>query len=306
MQLPFVKLHGLGNDFVVVDNMDSSISLTPEQVVHICDRHFGVGADGVILVQPSPHDNCIAYMHYINSDGTLAEMCGNGIRCFAKFLCDNNYVNNDQTSFFADTKRGPLQLQIHRDEKGDFESATVDMDEPILDAEQIPTLLASDFCKQVNECAVLEQTIQSPWGEFAFTCISMGNPHAICFLDAIETLPDEWFSSNEKSLETFKLNEIGSYFESHEVFPAKSNIEFIVPENDGLHMRVYERGCGETLACGTGACATLVASVLTNRSKRQNNVILRGGILHITWDKDTNHVFMTGPAEQSFTGVIQL
>lgn len=306
MEIPFVKLHGLGNDFVVIDNMDRSIELTPEQVIHICDRHFGVGADGVILVQPSDHEECTGYMHYINSDGTLAEMCGNGIRCFAKFLCDNSYIPVDQDSFIGDTKRGPLKLQIFRDAEKHFKSATVDMDEPILEAEKVPVDLPESFVENLGVSAVIEQKIASPWGDFAFTCVSMGNPHAICFLDDIESLPDECFASEEKSLDSFKINEIGSYFESHEVFPAKTNVEFIVVDEEGLHMRVFERGCGETLACGTGACATLVASVLTSRSERENDVLLRGGILHIKWDQSTNHVFMTGPAEQSFEGVIQL
>lgn len=306
MQLSFTKLHGLGNDFVVIDNFDLAISLTPEQVQYLCDRHFGIGADGVILVQPSPRPECVAYMHYINSDGTLAEMCGNGIRCFAKFLVDNHYIEANQTTFMADTKRGPLSLTIIRDEKGNFSQARVDMDEPIFNPALVPTTLPESSSTITSNPCVQEELVSSPWGDFAFTCVSMGNPHAICFLEHPESLPDEWFNTAPHTLESFKLETIGAYFESHEAFPAKTNVEFIVIKNGELHMRVFERGCGETLACGTGACASLVAAVITQRSPRHNKVHLRGGILDIIWDSESNHVYMTGPAQQSFSGTVQL
>lgn len=306
MQLDFQKLHGLGNDFVMVDDFDESIELTTEQVQHLCDRHFGIGGDGVILVRPSKHEECVAYMHYINSDGTLAEMCGNGIRCFAKFLVDNGYIDQNVSTFMADTKRGPLNLTFERDQEGKLSVATVDMDEPILDPAQVPVNLPATACERFGIECVQEQKVASPWGDFAFTCVSMGNPHAVCFFDDVAALPDEWFLAAEKSLDTFDLNRIGAFFESNEVFPAKSNIEFIVPAEDGLHMRVFERGCGETLACGTGACASLVAAAITGRSERENKVHLRGGTLSIRWDEDTNHVFMTGPAQLSFTGHVEL
>lgn len=305
MKLSFYKYHGLGNDFVMVDDMSNRISLTTDQVRFLCDRHFGIGADGVILVRPSDRPECTAYMHYINSDGTLAEMCGNGIRCFARFLVDQGYISNTTTSFIADTLRGPLSLELHYDSEGEFERAVVDMDEPILRAAQIPTTLPETYVESAGCEFVREEPLESPWGTFAFTCVSMGNPHAVCFLNDIEALPDDCFSGAEKSLDTFKLNEIGAFFENHSVFPAKSNIEFIVVDNDGLHMRVFERGCGETLACGTGACASLVAAVLTNRSERHNKVHLRGGILDITWNEN-NHVYMAGPSLCSFTGTVEL
>lgn len=305
MQIPFSKLHGLGNDFVFIDDFSRTLVLSPEQVALLCDRHFGVGADGVILVRPSQREECSAYMHYINSDGTLAEMCGNGIRCFAKFLYDHGYLNEASNSFVADTKRGPLSLTFTCDDEGAFDTATVDMDEPIFDPARIPTALPASSSSFVPGGCVQSEELDSPWGTFAFTCVSMGNPHAICFLDNMDQMSDECFVSSHHSLETLNVDKIGSYFESHETFPAKCNIEFIEMGSDGLHMRVYERGCGETLACGTGACASLVASVLTGRSKRENFVHLRGGTLAISWDTN-NHVYMTGPARQSFTGVVEV
>lgn len=305
MKLDFVKLHGLGNDFVFVDDFDEKIELTPEQVAYLCDRHFGIGGDGVVLVRPSKRPECAGYMHYINSDGTLAEMCGNGVRCFTKFLVDNGYVDASAGSYVADTKCGPLPISFELDSEGKMSVATVDMDEPILDPALVPTNLPADGVSKEGVAFVNQVPVSSPWGEFNFTCVSMGNPHAVCFFDDIQSLPAEWFLTEEKSLETFDLNRIGAYFECHEAFPAKTNVEFIVPAEDGLHMRVYERGCGETLACGTGACATLVAAVLTGRSERANKVHLRGGTLSIVW-QENNHVMMTGPATQSFTGTVEV
>lgn len=305
MELSFTKLHGLGNDFVFIDDFNESIELTPEQVAFLCDRHFGVGADGVVLVRPSKRPECAGYMHYINSDGTLAEMCGNGVRCFTKFLVDHGYVDLESGSYIADTLRGPLPISFELDDEGLVSKASVDMDEPILDPEKVPVSLPAKGLAPNGQQFVKEEPVSSPWGDFSFTCVSMGNPHAVCFFDNLELLPSDLFLSSKKSLDTFDLDRIGAFFESNEVFPAKTNVEFIVPCEDGLHMRVYERGCGETLACGTGACATLVAAVLTGRSERSNKVHLRGGTLTIEW-QENNHVLMTGPAAQSFTGTIEL
>lgn len=305
MELNFTKLHGLGNDFVFIDDFNESIELTAEQVAFLCDRHFGIGGDGVVLVRPSKRPECAGYMHYINSDGTLAEMCGNGVRCFTKFLVDHGYVDPNAGSYIADTKRGPLPISFELNDQGLMSLASVDMDEPILDPEKVPANLPAEGCAPDGSAFVKEASVESPWGNFAFTCVSMGNPHAVCFFDDIEELPSDWFLSDEKTLDTFDLNRIGAFFESNKVFPAKTNVEFIVPAEDGLHMRVYERGCGETLACGTGACASLVAAVLTGRSERSNKVHLRGGTLNITW-QDNNHVLMTGPATQAFTGTIEI
>lgn len=305
MEYQFTKLHGLGNDFVFINDWDSTINFTKEQVSFICDRHFGIGADGIILVRKSPREECAGYMHYINSDGTLAEMCGNGIRCFSKFLVDNGYVDYSSGSFIADTLRGPLAISFKTDENHHLTQATVDMDEPILNPELVPVNLEPNAQTEDGISYVKEYPLESPWGIFFFTCVSMGNPHAVCFLDDLDALDPSAFLSEERSLETFNLNQIGAYFEAHPFFPAKSNIEFVVKKGTGLEFRVYERGCGETLACGTGTCATLVAASLTGRSSRQNTISLRGGDLYISWEEN-NHVFMTGPATESFTGVITL
>ncbi|MDO5335696.1 MAG: diaminopimelate epimerase [Coriobacteriia bacterium] len=304
MKLDFVKLHGLGNDFVFVDDMAGQIELTAEQVAFLCDRHFGIGADGVILVRQSPRPECAGYMHYINSDGTLAEMCGNGVRCFTKFLVDHGYVSASDGSYVADTLRGPLPIGFKVDDAGKMTFATVDMDEPILVPAEVPTTFEATGTAP-NGAGFASGELEFEGWSFAFTTVSMGNPHAVTFLDDIEALPDAFFLGDEKSLETFDLNRIGAYFESHEVFPAKCNIEFVVKTTDGLAMRVYERGCGETLACGTGTCATVVAGVLTGHCGRVTDVTLRGGLLHIEW-KDNNHVMMTGPAVQSFVGSVEL
>lgn len=302
-QVEFVKLHGIGNDFVFIDDFEETLELSPETVAHLCDRHFGIGADGVVLVRPSKRPECAGYMHYINSDGTLAEMCGNGVRCFSKFLVDNGYVDPQSGSYIADTLRGPLPISFKLAEDGTMALATVDMDEPIFDPALVPVNAETNATAPNGEGYVRETPLESPWGTFAFTCVSMGNPHAICFLDNLDALEDGLFTSKDKRLETLDLNKIGAFFESHEAFPAKANIEFVCVEDDGLHMRVFERGCGETLACGTGSCATLVAATLTGRSARENDVILLGGTLHIEW-AENNHVMMTGPAAQSFTGTV--
>ncbi|MEG0070436.1 MAG: diaminopimelate epimerase [Raoultibacter sp.] len=306
MELDFAKLDGLGNDFIFIDDFSREIELTDEQVRRICNRHFGIGGDGVILVRPSKNSECTAYMHYINSDGTLAQMCGNGVRCFAKYLVDRGFVQSSDGAFVADTLAGPRPIKFDVDDFDHLSMATVDMGYPILDPERIPVSLSTNAQSVEGASYVGESSIDSPWGEFKFTCVSMGNPHAVCFLDNITSLPDELFiDSNYKSLTSFRLEEIGAFFESHPLFPEKTNVEFAQITPEGISMRVFERGCGETLACGTGACATLVAAALTQRSNRENVLNLLGGSLLILWDED-DHVQMTGPATESFTGTIDI
>ncbi len=305
MELTFSKLNGAGNDFVFVDDLSNEIELTQKQVAWLCDRHFGIGADGVILVRPSERPECAAYMHYINSDGTLAQMCGNGVRCFAKFLVDRGYVQASDGSFVADTLAGPKPISFEVDENEKLTQATVDMGHPILDPNEVPVAAAANAETEDGRIFAREVTIPSPWGDFAFTCVSMGNPHAITFIDDFEALPDELFTSSEKSLKTLDLEKIGAHYECHSMFPEKANIEFASVTDHGIEMRVYERGCGETLACGTGACATCVAASLTGRTGRENDLILRGGTLHIVWAED-DHVMMTGPAAESFEGTVTL
>lgn len=305
MEIDFVKLNGLGNDFIFIDDLSSEIELSAEQVQKLCDRHFGIGADGVILVRPSEDPDCAAYMHYINADGSLAEMCGNGVRCFAKYLVDHGYVQATDGRFVAGTKAGqrPITFEIDDDEK--MTLATVDMGRPILDPLEVPVTLAANAESEEGVAFVREAPVDSPWGVFSFTCVSMGNPHAVCFLDDFTLIDDALFKGDCKSLDTLDVDTIGAFFESNPVFPAKANIEFAVCDGEGIHMRVYERGDGETLACGTGACATGVAACLTGRAGSENDLLLRGGCLHIAWRED-GHVMMTGPARESFEGTVTL
>lgn len=306
MELNFTKLHGLGNDFVFVDDFSRELELTTEQVRWLCDRHFGIGADGVILVRPSANPNCVAYMHYINADGTLAQMCGNGVRCFAKFLVDRGFVSAQDGTFTADTLAGPRPIRFATDAAGRLTSATVDMGRPVLDLAAVPVSAAATSVSPQGVAFACEVPLASPWGTFAFTCVSMGNPHAVCFVDSWDEVSDALFADPaDKSLETLDLDAVGAFFERHEAFPEKTNVEFAVIEADGINMRVFERGCGETLACGTGACATNVAASLTGRATCENDVILRGGTLHVLW-ADDDHVMMTGPAAESFSGTVEL
>ncbi|WP_139653002.1 diaminopimelate epimerase [Raoultibacter phocaeensis] len=306
MELDFAKLHGAGNDFIVIDDFSREIELTAQQIAWLCDRRFGIGADGIILVRPSDTPECAAYMHYINADGSLAEMCGNGVRCFAKYLVDRRFVETKDRFLAADTKAGVRSITYSVDEAGALVSATVDMGTPALAPETVPTTLRANAESPWGEPCVLDAVVESPWGPFAFTCVSMGNPHAVCFLDDMNSLPDGLFADfTDKTLATFDLDRIGAYFEHHPAFPEKTNVEFAVASEKGIAMRVYERGCSETLACGTGACATGVAACLSGRAPRTNEVLLPGGVLAIDW-KDDGRVFMTGPSEESFSGTVRI
>lgn len=305
MNIDFVKMHGAGNDFIFIDDLSNDIELSPDQVKRMCDRHFGIGSDGLMLVRPSKHPECVAYMDYFNSDGTRAEMCGNGIRCFAKYLVDRGFVSATDKKFIADTPAGLRQITFTVDDADKLVQATVDMGAPIFDPDDVPTTLVANATTSDDISYIREVAIDNPWYDFHFTCLSMGNPHAVCFIDDFKKLPDSVFVSEEKSLATFNIPRVGAYFESHAAFPKKANIEFAHVTSDGIHMRVYERGDGETLACGTGSCATDVAAYLTKRAPRDNDLILLGGTLHIAWKKD-GHVYMTGPATQVFQGTISV
>lgn len=289
MRYEFAKLNGLGNDFVMIDDMNDEIVLTPEQVQEICDRHFGVGGDGVILVKPSPRPECAAYMDYYNSDGTKAQMCGNGVRCFAKFLVDRGIVDPQSGSFVADTLAGPKLIEFVLDEDGKLAQATVDMGAPILEPRQVPTTL--DGVDTSFGLVALEQPIDVDGSSYEFTCVSMGNPHAIAFLD-------------EGDLSV--VQSIGPFVETCDAFPENTNVEFAHVDGDAITMRVWERGCGETLACGTGACATAVAAHISGRAGRKVYLHLLGGTLEIEWRESDGHVLMTGPAAQSFIGSFEI
>lgn len=289
MRYDFAKLNGLGNDFVMIEDLNDKITLTPDQIAAVCDRHFGVGADGVIIVKPSPRPECVAYMDYYNSDGTKAQMCGNGVRCFAKFLVDRNIIDSQAGSFIADTLAGPKPISFTLDDNGKLACATVDMGAPILEPLEVPTTFGGT---------------ETPFGRVAcdaefyldgrmlrFTCVSMGNPHAVTFVD-------------KRDLEL--VNSLGPLIETCEAFPEGTNVEFAWVDGDTIHMRVWERGCGETLACGTGACATAVAAHICGHTPRKVTLELIGGTLQIEWRESDGHVMMTGPAAESFTGSFEL
>ena len=286
----FVKLHGAGNDFVFIEDLDDALEISPEQTIRLCDRHFGVGADGVIVVKPAQDPDNAGFMHYINSDGTLAQMCGNGVRCFAKYLVDFGIVEKNTPLLNVETRAGVKTISYTTDERGKLVQATVDMGAPILNPADVPTKLAFNAMTEAGEAFVKDAELESPFGTFAFTCVSMGNPHAVTFVDNCDEVDVE---------------RIGAYFESCEAFPEKANIEFATVGEEGIRMRVYERGCGETLACGTGACATGVAAYLTGRSGRENDLVLLGGTLHISYASGGT-VMMTGPAAESFRGTVEL
>lgn len=285
----FVKMHGCGNDFVMIDGMKTHIDFTEEEVKLICDRHFGIGADGIIVVRQSSNPSCAGYMHYINSDGTLAQMCGNGVRCTAKFLIDNGYVSFDaqvqKGTVVVDTLSGPKPIEFTTNEAGKMLLATVDMGAPVLYDEASPLAL------------------DSKWGTFEFRRVSMGNPHAVCFIRDWQNLPESAFTGEERSLQSFDLDAIGSFFEKHEAFPEKTNVEFVdcTQEGSELPIRVYERGCAETLACGTGSCAVFAAAIMVGERTQSCDVVLPGGRLGIAYNAD-GHLLMTGPAVCSYSG----
>ena len=278
MTIEFTKYHGLGNDFILIDNRHQAEPIvTPQQAIKMCDRHFGIGADGVIFALPGV-DNSDYAMRIFNSDGSEPEMCGNGIRCLAKFIAHLEGTEESGKSYRIHTLAGVMIPQLEADGQ-----VTVDMGMPLLTAAEIPTTLNSPDDKVINQS--LEVAEQS----WLVTCVSMGNPHCITFVEDTEAIP---------------LEKIGPQFEHHSVFPQRTNTEFIqVVRPDYLKMRVWERGAGITLACGTGACASVVAGVLTNKSDRSCTVELPGGCLQINWSEIDQRVYMTGPAEKVFTGI---
>jgi diaminopimelate epimerase len=277
MAIEFTKYHGLGNDFILIDNRSSSLPvLTPEQGIKLCDRHFGIGADGVIFALPG--ENGTDYtMRIFNSDGSEPEMCGNGIRCLAGFLADLEGESRIKDSYRIHTLAGVITPQLISGGQ-----VKVDMGLPKLLAGEIPTTLAPAQEK------VISQPLEVAGKTWNVTCVSMGNPHCITFVEDVAAI---------------ELETIGSKFEHHPAFPQRINTEFIqVVHRDHLKMRVWERGAGITLACGTGACASLVAGVLTGKCDRTATIELPGGPLQIEWSEVDQRVYMTGPAERVFTG----
>ena len=276
----FTKMHGCGNDYVYVNGFAETVKNPGEVARFVSDRHFGIGSDGLILICPS--DKADFEMAMYNADGSRAEMCGNGIRCVAKYVYD--YGLTDKTRISVDTLAGIKYLELFVEE-GKVREVTVNMGAPILEAEQIPV----DF----SNSPVISQPLDAAGKSYEVTCVSMGNPHCVLFMD--------------EDVRELDLEKIGPDFENHARFPKRINTEFVnVIDETHLRMRVWERGSGETLACGTGTCATVVAAILNGLTKDEVSVELLGGSLRIRWDREQNLVYMTGPAEVVFDGEIEL
>lgn len=277
--MKFTKMHGCGNDYVYVNCFEETIENPSEVARFVSDRHFGIGSDGMILICPSEIADFRMAMY--NLDGSEGKMCGNGVRCIAKYVYDHHLT--DKTQISLETLGGIKYLDLNIKD-GKVETVKVDMGEPVLTPSEIPVKLPGD--KIIDEpLDVLGQT----WN---ITCISMGNPHAVVFVD------------DTKSLD---LEKIGPSFEKHPIFPEQVNTEFVhVIDRKTVDMRVWERGSGETFACGTGACATAFACILNGKTDDEVLVHLVGGDLLIQYDRESNHIFMTGPATEVFSGEIQL
>ncbi|MBI2549939.1 diaminopimelate epimerase [Candidatus Woesearchaeota archaeon] len=284
--MKFVKMHGLGNDYVVFDLFDGDIRKAFDRLSEpelksfakrICDRHFGIGADGILLALPSKRKGYDGVMRIINADGSEAEMCGNGIRCIAKLIVDRGYSSRELR---IETISGVKKIVATG---GMFR---VDMGSPRLLRKEIP-MNGKAAATAVNE------PLQLKYKQIRITAVSMGNPHAVVFADDAGI-----------DIDAFDIEEIGKEIENHAAFPRRANVEFVRVLNRGeIELRVWERGVGETLACGTGSCASLVASALNERTNRKVKVHLRGGDLTVEWAKD-NHVYMTGSAAYVFSGTV--
>lgn len=273
--MKFTKMHGCGNDYVYVNLFEESVEDAPKLSALVSDRHFGIGADGLITIGPS--EVADFRMRIYNADGSEAEMCGNGIRCVAKYVYDHKLT--DQTEISVETGAGIKYLTLFV-ENDKVQTVRVDMGEPILRAEQIPVV--SD-----NE-TVIDEVISVGGREWRMTCVSMGNPHAVVFVDDVAGFP---------------LEQYGPLFENHVRFPKRTNTEFVhVISREEADMRVWERGSAETFACGTGTCACVMACILNGYTDNRVLVHLRGGDLVIEYDAQSNHIYMTGPATEVFSG----
>ncbi len=275
--MKFTKMQGIGNDYVYVNCLEEKVDHPEELAKLVSDRHFGIGSDGLILIKPSEVADFEMAMY--NADGSRGEMCGNGIRCVAKYVYDRGLT--DKTHISIETLAGIKYLELTV-EKGQVSQVRVDMGEPELLAEKIPVISQQE--------KVIDVPITAGEKEYRMTCVSMGNPHCVVFMEDVEHL---------------EIEKIGPLFENHKLFPKRINTEFVkVIDRKTLQMRVWERGSGETLACGTGACATAVAAMLNGFCEDEVQIHLLGGDLIIEWNKESNHVFMTGPAEIVFDGEI--
>lgn len=274
--MKFTKMQGIGNDYVYVNCLQETIENPSELAKKISDRHYGVGSDGLIMINPS--DKADFEMEMYNADGSRGEMCGNGIRCVAKYVYD--YGLTDKTSISVETLAGIKYLDLTV-EDGKVVLVKVDMGKPMLRPEEVPVVSEKE--------EVIDEPITVDGQEYRMTCVSMGNPHAVVFID--------------QDVKEFPLETVGVKFENHERFPKRVNTEFVnVLDRHTAQMRVWERGSGETLACGTGACAVAVACALNGLTEDEVTVKLLGGDLQIKWDREKNTVYMTGLAEVVFDG----
>ena len=288
--MQFTKMHGLGNDYVYVNCFTQTVAAPAELAIPISDRHFGVGSDGLILIEPSTVAD--ARMRMFNADGSEAQMCGNGLRCVAKYVYDHNLARTHTefslpgqgtfpTSLRIETRRGILTVGLELGEDGLVRRVCVNMGQPILDAAHIPVA--------VNADTVIDQELAIEGQTLSMTCVSMGNPHAVFFCEDVEAID---------------LPHIGPIIEHHELFPERINVHFVKAEGPGeFTMKTWERGSGITLACGTGACACGVAGVLVGQCGRVVTAHLPGGDLQLNWCELDNCVYMTGPATEVFTGI---
>lgn len=287
--MKFTKMQGCGNDYVYVNGFTQKVpqEQKPDLVRRLSDRHFGIGGDGVIFINPATEADFEMEMY--NADGTRAEMCGNGIRCVGKFVYDKGLTDQTDITVVSAGKVKYLTLEVEKkspSDRGQVKRVRVNMGQPILEATQIP-VIAPDTPNQV-----VNVPLQVGDREYRMTCVSMGNPHAVIFTDHVAELP---------------LEKIGPDFENHERFPRRTNTEFVeIEDREHVFMRVWERGTGETLACGTGCCAVAVAGVLNGLTEDTVTVKLLGGELLIHWDREENIVYMTGPAVSVFEGEIAL
>ncbi|GAB6100756.1 diaminopimelate epimerase [Halanaerocella petrolearia] len=280
--MKFTKMHGLGNDFVLVNCFAEEVTNPAQLATKICDRNFGVGADGLVLILPSDLEEADFRMRIFNPDGSEPEMCGNAIRCFAKYLYDRDIT--DKLNIKVETLAGIIKPELVINDE-EVELVKVDMGQPGLKPSQIP------MTGQEQDQVVAEKlTVDGQ--EVEVTCVSMGNPHCVVFVDQIEEAPVET---------------LGPKLETHQAFPEDTNVEFIEVLNDNeIEMRVWERGAGVTLACGTGACGSTVACNLNDLTASKLTVHLLGGDLVIEWNEENNHVYMSGPATEVFTGTWSL
>ena len=277
--MKFTKMQGLGNDYVYVNCFEEKIENPPAVARYVSDRHFGIGSDGLIMINPS--EVADFEMEMYNADGSRGEMCGNGIRCVAKYVYD--YGLTDKTQISVETLGGIKYLDLTV-EDGKVVLVKVDMGKPELKSDLIPIISENE--------KVIDEPIEVDGRVYHMTGVSMGNPHTVIYVDDVKNLD---------------LEKIGPKFENHERFPKRINTEFVhCIDRNTVEMRVWERGSGETLACGTGACAVAVASILNNLTDTRVTVKLLGGDLQIEWDREKNHVFMTGPAKVVFDGVIDI